>query len=85
MTQFFVTNLSVWNVRLMTGFCQALGAGFLGRRRDALHVEDLPTGFPEALVSLNPTGGFQLFKRPVARLAECGSLVRKLLKRRHPL
>jgi len=26
-------------------------------------VEDLPTGLPEALVSLNPTGGFQLFKR----------------------
>jgi hypothetical protein len=27
-------------------------------------VEDLPTGLPEALVNLNPTGGFRLFKRP---------------------
>ena len=27
-------------------------------------MEDLPTGLSEALVSLNPTGGFQLFKRP---------------------
>jgi len=31
-----------------------------------------------------PGGRIQLFKRPVARLAECGSLVRELLKRRHP-
>jgi hypothetical protein len=77
MTRFFVTNFSSLELRLMTGFCHDLGARFLGRRHGSPHV----TALPEALVSLNPTGGFQLFKRPVARLAECGSLVRKLLKR----
>ena len=35
----------------------------LGRHQGSPLVEDLPTGLPEALVSLNPTGGFQLFKR----------------------
>jgi hypothetical protein len=65
MTRFFVTNFSVWDLRLMTGFCHTSGS--VSRRRQGFAARGRPPdATSDALVGLKPTGGFQLFKRPRA-------------------